>query len=149
MTTAIGSSTSAGSAGSSTFGLDPTNQLGANAFLQLLITELKNQDPTQPMDGKDMIAQLAQLNQTQFTQQSLTAQQVSLAASLIGKSVAGTVNGQAVTGPVSAFAVDGSTVTLTVGDQQMNVNNVTQVAADSAHLTTTSSSSTTSTTGGN
>jgi flagellar basal-body rod modification protein FlgD len=36
--------------------------LGTNAFMKLLISELKNQDPLDPMQSRDMIAQLAQLS---------------------------------------------------------------------------------------
>lgn len=36
--------------------------LGKDAFLQLLVTELTNQDPLSPMDNKDMITQMAQFS---------------------------------------------------------------------------------------
>ena len=36
------------------------NQMGKDAFLKLLLTQLKNQDPTNPMESHDMAAQLAQ-----------------------------------------------------------------------------------------
>lgn len=72
-------------------------ELDKEAFLQLLITELQNQDPTQPMENKDLVAQLSQLSSTeQITNMSQAIQemvnsQMSLnklqAASLIGKTV--------------------------------------------------------------
>lgn len=34
----------------------------SNTFLTLLITQLKAQDPTSPMDPKDMVGQLVQFN---------------------------------------------------------------------------------------
>lgn len=34
-----------------------------NTFLQLLITQIKNQDPTQPMDSTAFLSQLAQFSQ--------------------------------------------------------------------------------------
>ena len=42
----------------------PTNSagLGRDQFLKLLVSQLKNQDPLNPMDGKDMAAQLAQFS---------------------------------------------------------------------------------------
>jgi flagellar hook assembly protein FlgD len=39
-----------------------TNQMGKDAFLQLLTTQLAHQDPTAPQDNADMIAQLAQFS---------------------------------------------------------------------------------------
>lgn len=47
-------------------GADPTatpatnnNSLGKDAFLQLLVTQLQHQDPTQPQDDSQFITQLA------------------------------------------------------------------------------------------
>ena len=40
-----------------------TSSLGEDAFMQLLVTQLKNQDPTQPQDGSAFVAQLAQFTQ--------------------------------------------------------------------------------------
>ncbi|MCO4099409.1 flagellar hook assembly protein FlgD [Gemmatimonas sp.] len=42
----------------------PTNSkvMGRDEFLKLFVAQLKNQDPTNPMDGKDMAAQLAQFS---------------------------------------------------------------------------------------
>lgn len=72
-----------------------SNTLDKEAFLLLLITELKNQNPLDPMDNKDFIAQLTQFstleqitNMTKSIQNFLTLQQGALqaqAASLIGK----------------------------------------------------------------
>ncbi|MFJ7667767.1 flagellar hook assembly protein FlgD [Lysinibacillus sp. NPDC097195] len=38
------------------------SELGKDAFLKLLITQLQNQDPTNPMDDRDFIAQMAQFS---------------------------------------------------------------------------------------
>ncbi len=38
------------------------SKLGRDAFLKLLVTQLKYQDPTSPMDDKEMTAQLAQFS---------------------------------------------------------------------------------------
>ncbi len=50
--------------------------LGEDAFMQLLITELQHQDPTQPQDDSQLLAQLAQfssLEKLTSIDQSLTA----------------------------------------------------------------------------
>lgn len=36
--------------------------LGSDTFLQLLVTQLQNQDPTQPQDSSEFLAQLAQFS---------------------------------------------------------------------------------------
>ena len=38
------------------------SSLGKDAFLKLLITQLQNQDPTNPMDDREFIAQMAQFS---------------------------------------------------------------------------------------
>jgi flagellar basal-body rod modification protein FlgD len=52
------------------------DQMGRDAFLQLLTTQLAHQDPTAPQDNGEMIAQLAQfssLEQLTQIQQTLDA----------------------------------------------------------------------------
>jgi len=72
-------------------------ELGKTEFLSLLVTQLKNQDPLQPMDNTEFVAQLAQFsNVEQLVSVNqginmLGMQQMSMsnaqAASLIGKEV--------------------------------------------------------------
>lgn len=44
------------------------NELGKDAFLMLLVTQLKHQDPLDPVDNTDMIAQLAQFSALEQTE---------------------------------------------------------------------------------
>jgi flagellar basal-body rod modification protein FlgD len=39
-----------------------TNKTGQDAFLKLLVEQLKHQDPLAPQDGTQFVAQLAQFN---------------------------------------------------------------------------------------
>lgn len=63
---ASGSTKSTKSASSSTSSTGSTSGTSAtdlqNTFLQLLVAQLKNQDPTNPMDSSQMTSQLAQIN---------------------------------------------------------------------------------------
>jgi flagellar basal-body rod modification protein FlgD len=56
-------SASAASTASSSNANDPTAALGnEGTFLQLLVAQLKNQDPSQPQDGTQFVSQLAQFS---------------------------------------------------------------------------------------
>jgi len=56
-----------------TSGIDSQrDSLGKDAFMQLLITKMQNQDPTQPQDDSEMIAQLAQFSTLEQMQQMNT-----------------------------------------------------------------------------
>ena len=79
-----------------------TSQTGAKSktavdyesFLKLLVAEMKNQDPTKPMESTDFIAQLATFSQVEQTVQSntkldqiLQSTALSQAGSLIGREI--------------------------------------------------------------
>ncbi|MCR1286272.1 flagellar hook assembly protein FlgD [Shouchella clausii] len=75
----------------------PNNALGQDAFLKLLITQLQNQDPSNPIEDREFIAQLATFSQLeQLTKLNSTmeymyyeqkSQQLMALSELIGKSV--------------------------------------------------------------
>jgi flagellar basal-body rod modification protein FlgD len=58
------STTSTNSTSSASSATDSSN-ITSNDFLTLLVSELKNQDPTQPTDPNQYITQLAQVNSLQ------------------------------------------------------------------------------------
>jgi flagellar basal-body rod modification protein FlgD len=53
------------SSGNSSSSASGSSDITANDFLTLLVSELKNQDPTQPTDPNQYITQLAQVNSLQ------------------------------------------------------------------------------------
>src|SRR5437868_3434915 len=57
----VSATTSAGVANTPGASAHP-DPLGKDAFMQLLITQLEHQDPTQPMDDSAFLAQLAQFS---------------------------------------------------------------------------------------
>jgi flagellar basal-body rod modification protein FlgD len=65
--------TGADASGNSSSGSNGVNGLAnENTFLQLLVAQLKNQNPAQPMDGTTFVTQLAQFSELE---QSLASRQ--------------------------------------------------------------------------
>ncbi len=96
---AVAPGSAAGSASSGAMG-----NLGASDFLELMITQLTNQDPLEPTDNQALLEQLSSIREIQLsttlteTLQTLTGHQgYTAAASLIGKEVSG-VSGNTSTG---------------------------------------------------
>jgi flagellar basal-body rod modification protein FlgD len=70
---ASGSGASANSNAASNNAADATSSLAnQSTFLQLLVAQLKNQDPSQPVDGTTFVTQLAQFSDLE---QNLAARQ--------------------------------------------------------------------------
>src|ERR1700691_644841 len=91
------SNTASTSSTSSSSGSDGFNNLTTGAFMQMLIAELENQDPTNPMSNQDLLSQISAMAQLQSTEDLDTAltnntnnQQLSTAASFIGANIQGT-----------------------------------------------------------
>jgi flagellar basal-body rod modification protein FlgD len=121
----------------------PTSQAQSKAtvdydsFLRLLVAELKNQDPTKPMDSTDFVAQLATFSQVEQTiqtntklDQMLQSSALAQADSLIGREIT-TADGKT-TGVVAEVKItsDGITAVLANGTQVAVGDGITIRAAD-------------------
>lgn len=123
--------------------------LNYNDFLQLLIAQMKNQDPTSPMDATQQISQLASFSQVEQQIQTnshletvLQNQWISQASDYIGKQIQ-SADGK-VTGTIKEVTVysDGVIAQTTAGDKVLIQAGVTIAPAGTAIDTTTSSSDT-------
>src|ERR1700677_2140354 len=76
--------------------------LAPNTFLNLLVDELKYQNPLDPTDSSDFMNQIAELSQVEQLQTVSSASEISEAAGLIGQTVtADDTSGQLITGTVT------------------------------------------------
>jgi flagellar basal-body rod modification protein FlgD len=112
------------------------DQLGENAFLQLLIAQLQNQNPLEPLDNFEFISQMAQFG----TLEQITALNAALSgfaefaalgqlASMIGKEVTiispGT--GDEITGIVSAVTLETGAPHVIVDDVAYSLEDVVRI----------------------
>src|ERR1700722_656791 len=82
-------------------------------FIQMMVTQLQNQDPLNPTNSQDILAQMSQIGQLQSSTQLQTTltglalqNQIGAASSLIGKSVQGVdANNNQVAGTVTGVTV--------------------------------------------
>ena len=113
----------------------PAKELGQEAFLKLLVAQLKYQDPSNPAESTEFLAQTAQFTQVEKLgqmaqeQQNLVKAQLMLNASgMVGRTITYPgPNGADVTGVVSSATFTGSTPTLRVGDTDVPLSSVKEV----------------------
>lgn len=101
---------------------DPAGSLGSDAFLKLLVAQLKYQDPLNPADGAEFLAQTAQFTMVEKLttmvkqgEEVALSQQETQAAQLVGKQVTYvSATGVKSEGTVesTSFADDGQTLVI-------------------------------------
>jgi flagellar basal-body rod modification protein FlgD len=118
----------------------PVDMFSSEGFLKLLSSQIRSQNPLEPMKDTEFVAQMAQFSQLeQITSvardmKALTmSSQISQGASLIGKSVTyqSTVDVLPVTGTVQSltFSAAGRSMSLIVDGVPVDVSLVTSVGA--------------------
>lgn len=91
------------------------NTLDMDTFLDLMIAELKNQDPLNPLENDELLAQISQIREvgatdrlTETLESVLLGQNIASATNLIGADViALTDKGERVSGTVRRVSIDG------------------------------------------
>ena len=120
------SSTSSGSGAADNTGM--TSLLQPNAFLNLLVDEMKYQNPLNPTNSSDFMSQLAQLAQVEQLTSVSSSVEISEAAALIGKSVTGyDSSGNTITGTVTGVTNSSGGPMLNVGGNSISISSVSQI----------------------
>ena len=115
---------------------NPNGSLGKDDFLKLLVTQLKNQDPMNPMDEKDFMGQMASFSSLEQITNLVSANastsfagQVSQSVALIGRQVTWSASdGTSGSGLVQTVTINGGDIALTVDGRQISPGDVVQVS---------------------
>lgn len=116
--------------------VNPSAQLGKEEFLKLLVAQLRNQNPLEPMKDREFIAQLAQMNTVEQlqnlnsrTDSLLVSQAVGQASELIGRNVeVQDADLGPISGTVSKVTFDGNGPQLVVGGKSYRMADVNEVS---------------------
>lgn len=110
-------------------------ELGQDAFMKLLLTQLKYQDPLTPMEDREFITQLAQfssLSEMQKLNETVTemasVQALANATAFIGKTVSGlSEEGSQVSGTAEAALLREGKVYLRIAGQEVPISTIKEV----------------------
>jgi flagellar basal-body rod modification protein FlgD len=142
ITGVVGTASTTGTTGlytNSTAVRDPKQTLDSDVFMQLLVTQLRNQDPSSPMDTNQMISQTTQLSMMEkMTELGTTstedfALQMRIAASaIVGKQVSYLdSDGKTVTGTATSVSFADSVPSVKVGSVDIALDKLTGITATS------------------
>ena len=109
-----------------------SDMLGKQEFLKILMTQLRNQDPLQPLDDREFISQMAQLSTLEATnilagdiKGLVGAQQQTQAMLLVGRQVQyADGSGGSHVGQVAGVRLDTNPPSLVVGEHEVPLTSV-------------------------
>ncbi|NKY40440.1 flagellar hook assembly protein FlgD [Cellulomonas septica] len=122
-----------------------TKELDKQAFLDLLVAQLRNQDPSAPMDSSQLMTQTTQLSTMESlvaladTQRESFALQMRMsAAQLVGQQITWTdADGAEKSGTVTGVSYAGPVPTVKVGDTDVTLDAVSAVTSATVTPATT------------
>lgn len=115
------------------------NTLGKDAFLKLLVAQLKYQDPSKPTDASQFMAETAQFTLVEkfdalaaANEQVLSATQIQAATGMVGRQITWTnADGKSATGVATSVSISNGVPSLTVNGLDVSLSSVTEVKAAS------------------
>jgi len=126
-----------------TTGADALKDVDLNAFLKMLIAELQNQDPLNPVSNSEILQQVSQIKAIESNQRltdTLDAiglqQNVATANSLMDRVVVGlTDQNETVTGKVEGVSIENGVTKLHIGNNTVDLKNVSEILPEGTDLT--------------
>ena len=110
--------------------LTGNNSLSADSFLTLLVTELRMQDPLDPMDTAGLVQQLAQMDLVAETRGVREGQELTQALTMVGRTVTwqDSATGDTCSGAATGVVRDGSTALLLVGAKRLKLSDIVAIS---------------------
>ena len=106
-----------------------SQDLGKDDFLNLLVTQLKYQDPMSPMEDKEFISQMAQFTSLEQMKNMNNSVQITQATSFIGKQVTwADSKGNEVTGVVKSVKIVNGEARVIVGNETLELKQILSVS---------------------
>ena len=114
---------------------DAFNNMDLGQFIKLLVTEMQNQDPMNPMDNSQILQQISQIkaiasnDKMSTTLSSMQLQQNMMSGSvLMNQTITGlTDQGNRISGVVDKVSIDSGTVILHIGNDTVQLKNVSEI----------------------
>lgn len=112
--------------GAATSQSDSSVQVDAVDFLQLLVAQLRNQDPLSPMDDTEFVTQLAQFSMLEGINALGASYAQTQGMELIGKQVVAVCGDSesVISGEVTCVYLSGNKTLVGVGDQYVNLKDI-------------------------
>jgi flagellar basal-body rod modification protein FlgD len=118
----------------------PKQTMDSEVFMSLLVTQLRNQDPSSPMDTNQMIAQTTQLAMMEkltalaaTNDENFSLQMRMAAASLVGQEVSyADKDGKTVTGVATSVSYAGPVPQVTVGGKEIALDAISGITSHPA-----------------
>ncbi|MFP4020059.1 MAG: flagellar hook capping FlgD N-terminal domain-containing protein [Halanaerobium sp.] len=116
-------------------GLEPNDDLGQDAFFKILITQLQNQDPLNPMEDREFVSQMAEFSSLEknekiysLLEEKMGSNQVLENSNLIGKEISADVEGVDMTGVVTSVkSSEDKVLAVLDSGSEIDVNNINQI----------------------
>jgi len=116
-------------------GHDAFGDVDLGDFITLLVTELQNQDPLDPMNNHEILEQISQIREIESNQRLTSTlasvqlgQSFSTACSMLGRTIqALAADGNTVTGSVDRVSIEDGTAKLHLGEHVVDLTNVSEI----------------------
>lgn len=111
-----------------------TGEMGKDEFLKLLVTQMKYQDPLNPTDNKEFLAQMAQFSSLEQMKNLNTSFTSMKAFSLMGKTIIATIKDDktgietTVNGSVDKVTMNAGKAYVEVGGKDVDIDNISKVS---------------------